>query len=84
MCSALHKEEELDKTLLAVLFALIGCSSVPTPCSESYMAAQGAALAAECKARRAVECKDFDVLEECPLMAECDKRADDIGKGCFE
>lgn len=73
------------KISLAVFLMLIGCSSaLSDPCSPEYMSAQGAAIAAECKARRATECKDYDVIEECPLITECDARAEAIGKGCFE
>ncbi len=71
------------KLALAALLA-IGCSGLPEPCSEEGIAAQIAPIVAECKLRREAECKNYDVLDECPLMQECDSRLDRVGAGCHD
>lgn len=72
------------KIVLAALVA-IGCSAaLPGPCSLEYLSAQSGAIVAECKIRREVECKGYDVLEECPLARECDARIDQVGAGCHD
>jgi hypothetical protein len=66
-----------------LLLLAIGCSAgIPEPCSTEYLAAQHSAIVAECQARKRVECKDYDVLDECPLAQECDSRIDRVGAGC--
>ncbi len=67
---------------LLLAFALLGCASFQNPCSPEVLTAQAASIVAECKARRASECKGYDVLDECPLMQECDSRLDKVGAQC--
>lgn len=70
------------KIVLAALVA-IGCSgALSDPCSAETLSAQTAAIVAECKARRPSECKGYDVLDECPLIQECDARLDRVGASC--
>ncbi len=72
----------MHKLILAALLA-IGCSAaIPEPCSLEALSAQAGAITAECKLRRKAECKGYDVLEECPLIQECDSRIDRVGAGC--
>lgn len=70
------------KIVLAALLAL-GCSgALSDPCSPEVLTAQAGAIVAECKARRASECKGYDVLDECPLIQECDSSLDKVGASC--
>ena len=73
------------KTCLALILLALGCSSaVPEPCSTEYLSAQMGAIVAECKLRKKVECKDYAVIEECPLAQECDSRIDRVGADCHD
>lgn len=70
------------KTLLAAL-VMLGCSgALQDPCSAETLSAEAGAIVAECKLRRPAECKGFDVLDECPLIQECDARLDRVGAQC--
>lgn len=78
----LHQKGSMVKIVLAALLA-IGCSGVLSdPCSADVLMPQTAAIVAECKARRASECKGYDVLDECPLIQECDARLEKVGASC--
>lgn len=76
------KKGPMVKIVLAALLAF-GCSgALSDPCSVDVLSAQTGAIVAECKARRPSECKTYDVLDECPLIQECDARLDRVGATC--
>jgi hypothetical protein len=66
----------LGRVLLVVVGGLLwGCPSQHKPerpeCSEAALAL----ITADCNARRELECKNLSD-EDCPVVAECDKRID--------
>lgn len=73
------------KFLACVALFLASCSAgIPKPCSTETLTAEAGAIVAECKLRRPVECKAYSVLDECPLIQECDSRLDRVGAGCHD
>lgn len=70
---------------LLVAFCLFACSpGLQDPCSPEALTAQAGAIVTECKLRREAECKGYDVLDECPLIQECDARLDRVGAKCHD
>lgn len=66
------------------LVLLVACGAPPKPCSPEVLSAEAAAIVTECKLRRPAECAKYDVLDECPLMSECDARIDRVGINCHD